>query len=304
MNDSAPYKSVIVVLGMHRSGTSIGMNVLSSLGVACGEDLIPAGRSNTEGFWEHAEIVAVQDGLLTRLDRLWHGSHGTFPMPKGWLDSDAAKQAEDKLAEIVTREIASHPDKVWGFKDPRTIKLWPLWQRIWGKLQINPFPIAMIRHPDAVVRSLAKHNGVSTERALLIWAQHNVEILRHLGDDLRLVIDFDLLVNEPAAQIERIAQALEDVVEITPDARAAAASKVLPEMRTHDAIPEAPGNLVAASVYGALRSYATGHNDTATITDAIALYDGAEALFANWRDGRSNVLTDWLVRFVVSRLKT
>ncbi|MEO1493895.1 MAG: hypothetical protein AAFV19_17215 [Pseudomonadota bacterium] len=304
MNHPTPPTPVIVVFGMHRSGTSVGMNVLSSLGVACGEDLIPAGRSNTEGFWEHAEIVAVQDRLLARLDRLWHGSRGTFPLPDGWLESGPARRAERDLTEILIREVASHPGGVWGFKDPRTITLWPLWQRIWGKVNMEPVPIAMIRHPDAVVRSLAKHNGVSAERALLIWLQHNVEILRHLGDRLHLVIDFDLLVNAPDVQVDRIAQALNSIIDIEPEARGAAAAKVLVNMRTHDAVPDAPKNLLAAQVYGALRSHATGHQDKEEYAQAIALYDAAHEVFSTWRHERSNVLTDWILRFVVSRLKS
>lgn len=292
---------IIVVLGMHRSGTSVGMNVLSGLGVACGEELIPAGRSNLAGFWEHSEIVAIQERCLARLNRVWHGPHGTFPMPNGWLNTDAAREAEKSLTDVVARELAAHPGKVWGFKDPRTIRLWLLWQRIWDTLGIVPIPVLMVRHPDAVSRSLAKHNGISPKRGQLVWLQHNIEALRHFGDQLRIVIDFDDLVNDPDAEVERIANVLTDTIDITADARAEAKVRISTNLRTHKSCREVPENALIARVYATLREQAVGHGTSADIAEIVTLYDAAEDLFESWRSENRNVLTDWVVRFLVSR---
>ncbi|MEO0772703.1 MAG: sulfotransferase, partial [Pseudomonadota bacterium] len=245
---------VVVVLGMHRSGTSVGMSVLSSLGVDCGEDLIPAGRSNLAGFWEHAEIVAVQEKLLAAMDRIWHGVHGTYPLSDGWRDTAAAKEAQGALTDILRREIAAHPSKVWGFKDPRTMRLWPLWLDVFEAVGAEPIPVVMVRHPDAVVRSLAKHNGLSPSRARLVWLQHNVEAMRHVGDRVRAVVEYDRLVNDPAGEVDRIADALGDVVTITDDARGAAKARISTDLRSHRAAAAPPGNALAAEVFDALRS--------------------------------------------------
>ncbi len=287
---------VVVVLGMHRSGTSVGMSVLSSLGVDCGEDLIPAGRSNLAGFWEHADIVAVQEKLLAKLDRVWHGPHGTFPLPDGWRDTSAAKDAKAALTSILRTEIAAHPDRVWGFKDPRTMRLWPLWLDVFQALNVEPVSIVMIRHPDAVVRSLAKHNGLSPSRARLVWLQHNIEAMRHVGGRVRAIVEYDRLVNDPEGEVERIADALADVVEITEDARAAAKARISTDLRSHRAAAAPPSNRLAADVYETLRCSKVQEMD-----DIIARYDASEEMFASWRVERGNVLSDWMVRFLVSR---
>lgn len=287
---------VVVVLGMHRSGTSVGMSVLSSLGVACGEDLIPAGRSNLAGFWEHAEIVAVQERLLSRINRVWHGPQGTFPLPDGWLDTPAAREAKAALTAIVRREISNHPDQVWGFKDPRTMRLWPLWQQMFEEIGIEPVPVVMVRHPDAVVRSLSKHNGLSSSRALLVWLQHNVEAMRHVGANLRAVVDYDRLVNDPKGEVERIAGALSDVIEISDEAMIQATARVSTDLRSHSAAAEPPANHFAAQVYRTLRD-----GKQADMAEMIAFYDAGEEMFGSWRSERGNVLTDWIVRFLVSR---
>ena len=301
MTNTSPKTPVVSVLGMHRSGTSAGMNVLSALGVACGEDLIPAGRSNLAGFWEHAEIVAIQEKLLAHLDRVWHGPRGTFPLPEGWLDSRPAREAEAALTEVVRREIAAHSGRVWGYKDPRTMRLWPLWERIWDRLAIAPIPVVMVRHPDAVIRSLAKHNGISPSRGLLVWLQHNVEALRHIGDRLSLVVDFDQLVNNPDATVERMVSVLGETIEITDASRAAAVSRVSTGLRTHPATSELPSNMLAARVYSALTARAAGKGSTEELVEVVQLVDAATELFSSWRTERPNVLTDWIVRFLVSR---
>ena len=57
----------IIVLGMHRSGTSVFTGVLSLLGVDLGSKLMPATGANESGYWEHQEVVGVNDRLLRAL---------------------------------------------------------------------------------------------------------------------------------------------------------------------------------------------------------------------------------------------
>jgi hypothetical protein len=287
---------VVTALGMHRSGTSLGMSVLSALGIACGEDLIAPGRSNPAGFWEHAEIVEVQERLLARLGRVWHGTRGTWPLPDGWLDSPAAEEARRDLTAILTREIADHAPRIWGFKDPRTMRLWPLWARVFDDARATPVPVLLYRHPEPVTRSLRRHNGIDADRARLIWVQHNLAALGHTGDTLRIAVEYDSLVTDPEAQIRRIATALSDV--ISPDAAQidAAVARISTDLRTHSAEPVPPDDPFAARVLDALR-----HPDLEKTATLIGDYTAAERLLAPWATGRANVLTDWMVRFLVSR---
>jgi hypothetical protein len=54
-------KKIIVVLGMHRSGTSALTRGLSTLGVGLGDTLHPAGSDNPTGFWEDRDIIAFNN---------------------------------------------------------------------------------------------------------------------------------------------------------------------------------------------------------------------------------------------------
>ena len=62
----------LVVLGMHRSGTSLLANLLGRLGASYGGPLIQAHVDNPGGYWEHAEIVSIHDDFLASRGRSWH----------------------------------------------------------------------------------------------------------------------------------------------------------------------------------------------------------------------------------------
>src|SRR5215510_8648831 len=70
---SARKRPIVVVLGMHRSGTSLLANLLTALGVDLGGNLLPADANNQAGYWEQQEIYHTQDALLEQLSGNWPG---------------------------------------------------------------------------------------------------------------------------------------------------------------------------------------------------------------------------------------
>ena len=54
-------RTALVVVGMHRTGTSALTRVLSLLGATLPHDLYPPGPDNPEGFWEPAKLVEVHE---------------------------------------------------------------------------------------------------------------------------------------------------------------------------------------------------------------------------------------------------
>ena len=52
-------RKVILVLGMHRSGTSAVTRCLNLLGAEIGSKLLPPAEDNRSGFWEHADVVSI-----------------------------------------------------------------------------------------------------------------------------------------------------------------------------------------------------------------------------------------------------
>ncbi len=72
MVDSPPVNRVIVVVGMHRGGTSATTLALRALGVELGDDLLAADPDqNPIGFFEDNPLLEVSEQVLQVLDMKW-----------------------------------------------------------------------------------------------------------------------------------------------------------------------------------------------------------------------------------------
>ena len=110
---------IIVVLGMHRSGTSAITYSLKLLGVGLGDNLHPAGFDNPKGFWEDRDCLEINEKLLSqfgsaiyRFDFAWECS---------W-DDVSIKALKSEAKQLVSRKLTENKG-LWGFKDPRTCRL-------------------------------------------------------------------------------------------------------------------------------------------------------------------------------------
>src|SRR3954468_3110524 len=76
-------RPIVLVLGMHRSGTSLCAHALSALGIDMSDD-IRVQPSNAKGHWERAEIVAFHDRVLDHFNRGFYTPYHDFSLPGAW----------------------------------------------------------------------------------------------------------------------------------------------------------------------------------------------------------------------------
>ncbi len=145
---SVAFGPVILVIGMHRSGTSAVTRVLNLLGVELGGSLLPRAADNVLGFWEHQEVVSIHERLFSALGRNWFD---LSELPLGWLSTPAASEAKQQLKELFTREFGGAV--VWAVKDPRICRLLPLWRCALEELGVKAHALFMVRHPNEVAQS-------------------------------------------------------------------------------------------------------------------------------------------------------
>jgi len=253
--NSKKAKSLVVVLGMHRSGTSLLANLLTALGVNLGEKLLAADCNNEAGYWEQEEIYKIQDGLLQQLGRHWIGPAGSVPFPSEWWKSPEAQAAKQQLTSIVRNEIEK-TNGLWGFKDPRTSRFLPLWKEIFAELGLKPIYLLAIRNPAEVVQSIVKRDEIPASRAELLWLLHNLDAVRDAGDDLRLVVDYERWFTHPREQAQAVAGALgmkwpSDESELL----SAVTQRIRPELR-HNQTAQSFSLPLIAKTFAALQSAA------------------------------------------------
>lgn len=195
-------KKCIVVLGMHRSGTSAITRGLKVLGVELGDRLIaPIANNNMRGFWEDIDINNLNTEMLHAIDSDWHylaliQFHDIeFLHKKGYLF-----RARDLLLQKINNT------DVWGFKDPRVAKLLPFWQEVFRECQIDVHYILAVRNPLSVVKSLAKRDGFDEEKIYFLWLGHVMVSLSGTVSEKTIIIDYDRLIQSPDFELRRIAK--------------------------------------------------------------------------------------------------
>src|SRR5688500_3885472 len=117
-------KRLIVVLGMHRSGTSAVARSLQVMNVALGDNLMPALKDvNEAGFWEDLDIYTLNDELLNSIGSSWHHLSPIQPVD---VDTLRTNDGFAKASTLLQQKLGKN--EVLVFKDPRTAKLLPFWK--------------------------------------------------------------------------------------------------------------------------------------------------------------------------------
>ena len=194
----------IVVLGMHRSGTSALTGLLVALGCHAGRHLLPSNEFNAHGYFECSDIVAVHDELLDALGSIWHQ---VLPISPDWTMGPVAQKAKSRLISIFQLEYGT--SSICVLKDPRMCRLLPLWRDVFAELKIAPSFIITARRPEEVAASLLRRNEFHANKSLLLYVSYLLDAERHTRSCRRTFVDFDWLLRDWEAALEKISSALD-----------------------------------------------------------------------------------------------
>jgi hypothetical protein len=202
---SAPTRRIVVVLGMHRSGTSTLARALQVLGVDLGDNLLPpAAGDNERGYWEDADVHALDMEMLHALGHDWHT---LAPVTHKALEGPVAQSYRARAAELLAAKLA--PTGCFGLKDPRISRLIPFWKRIFEDVGAEPSYLIVSRNPLSVARSLARRDGFDPVKSHYLWIEHMATSLVETAGARRVVVDYDAFMDDPENQLRRVARELE-----------------------------------------------------------------------------------------------
>jgi hypothetical protein len=152
---------VVMVVGMHRSGTSVLAGSLQRAGLDLGR-CSTWNRYNRRGNRENQEVVAFHEGLLARRGCSWHRP------PAAGVSWTSAERRE--AARIIDSFRGS---ACWGFKDPRATFFHEGWTEAVPHLEF----VGIFRHPSAVAASLDAREQMPTTDAVMTWTAYNRRLL-------------------------------------------------------------------------------------------------------------------------------
>jgi O-antigen biosynthesis protein len=188
---------------MHRSGTSALARGLRALAVDLGENFFDLKPDNSTGHWEDKTIVGINQRVLEELALTWDD---TAAITRDRFRHHRIRLLALKAVRYLNETFVSRP--LWGFKDPRTIRLLPFWVDALRNCSTDDAYVIAVRHPLSVAASLFRRREIQPVKAQRLWLMHNVPFLHELRGKPTIVVDYDLLVREPRVQLERVARRL------------------------------------------------------------------------------------------------
>lgn len=192
---------MILVLGMHRSGTSALSGLLCKAGFDAPADLMPADVINPRGYWESSGLYALNDSFLEGLGSRWN------TLPQGWQHGEAAARWRGSVLRHLCQIYAGASAPV--IKDPR---LCILLSGLSPWLESGALRVEMLltlRDPFEVARSLEKAQKLPSRKGLQLWLQYVLTAERMSRGWPRLMLHFDALIHDPQQNLQRCLALLE-----------------------------------------------------------------------------------------------
>lgn len=190
----------LLVLGMHRSGTSATTRWLNLLGATLPANLMEAlADNNAEGFWESRDVCLLNDELLQASGSCWDDWRNLdqHPPPADALEA-WRKQAYAQLREDFEQS------SLFVLKDPRMCRLLPQWQPVFEQFDTDLQCVLPLRHPLEVARSLTRRDGFHRDKACLLWLRHVLDAEYHSRGLPRVWLDYADLLRDWEQALEQL----------------------------------------------------------------------------------------------------
>jgi len=242
----------VLVLGMHRSGTSAATRLVNLLGPAtCVPGDMVRGPWNPSGHFESRSLMHLNNSLLAQMGCTWWS-----PPPAGAGYGAAANRITTSRAQARRAFRRVHRGAPWVWKDPRTSVLVPFWRATLGP---RLAAVVVVRNPLEVARSLERRHDVPVPFGLALWERYSRLILEHCAGMPVLVTRYGDLVADP-------------------DAWSAAARAFLAGLGMRLGPESAPAGAVAGFVDPELRHSTHSRADLETgAPGTLAVFDALEA---------------------------
>jgi hypothetical protein len=188
-----PEPTGVVVLGMHRSGTSVLAGILAEAGYFAGRDIdiLPAARDNSSGFFERFDVIDLNNEMLAELGGAWDN-----PPPRP-AASGVSASVTARIEGLLKGMAADAGGLPLVLKDPRMDLLLPMWMTALG----DRFAVVLVsRNPLEVAMSMHKRDGQPVHVALALWQLYWAELLHGLDGQRVWFARYESLLQNPAQQ--------------------------------------------------------------------------------------------------------
>lgn len=194
-------RTAIVVLGMHRSGTSVLTKIISTMGYELPKTLLTASKSNETGHWESILLNRLNDKILLSTGNTWQSWR---EISIGFSDIPNFESLRHEAIELLDTEFGIVNS--FAFKDPRLCRLMEFWKPILQEINVDPIVICPIRNPLETALSLEQRNSIPQSVGLFIWLRYVLEAEISTRGIVRSFVHYADLLNNWQTTIEKISR--------------------------------------------------------------------------------------------------
>ena len=205
---SIPWKPCcdgVVILGMHRSGTSAIAGMLSMRGLHLGsvDSLLPPKPDNTLGFFERIDVMQANDLLMRFQNITWDSKTHKYDADRSLtIELNATNFSPGLNALRFFKHPTNHP---FLMKDPRLSITLKVWLRLLGT---KPAVLFTYRHPLEVALSLHRRENHTIDKSLRLWYVYNRRAIQQSEHLCRVITSYSRLLSHPKDETDRLSREL------------------------------------------------------------------------------------------------
>jgi hypothetical protein len=199
----AAKRTCIMVLGMHRSGTSALTRAINLLGAELPKDSIPPDSNNANGYWEPTRLTLLNDQMLIEAGSRWDDWR---PFDPDSLSASRAEFYKVEIARIIGEEYGD--DALIVLKEPRISRFVPLYGAILASMNFQVRYVLTVRNPLSVIASLKKRDGMTATFGSLLWLRYVLDAERATRGAARAFLSYESLIADWYPSIARIGETL------------------------------------------------------------------------------------------------
>lgn len=198
----------VIVLGMHRSGTSMLAGLLhTSAGYTVGGPLIGSAFDNEKGFFERVDIVLQNDEFMNAQDIWWAANVIHYDWEQAIKDMESGAISFEN-GEKGLKFLNDPNNAPWMQKDPRMCITLKTWLKL---MNSEPAILFTYRHPLEVALSLKRREkNFTLEHGLRIWIVYNMRAVQNSKGLCMVKSSNDAIIANPLREIQRIQNELTD----------------------------------------------------------------------------------------------
>jgi hypothetical protein len=227
-------RTCVLVLGMHRSGTSVLAGLLKILGVSFGDKLLAPGVDNPKGYFEHADFFHVNVAFLKSFGLDGDGRMGELPID--WLYDARTQQFKQDIKRIITEQFGD--DYIFGFKDPRVSILLPVYLEVLSELKVDVCAVISVRSVAEVAASLQKRNNTPLQDSVKTYEYYYRNIDLYTKNIRHVRVQYEDVIHKTQDTVNQLIRTVHHSLRPYCDVENELEVFITPELK-HHTIPEA-----------------------------------------------------------------